>query len=96
MAAGSLDLLFSLRPPPDQSLSPLLLRIHGLSGQVFSVRVSRDTSVAELKWRIWDVSGIPAMHQRLIVARRQLEDDRTMADYNINDGAQLQLLLRQR
>ena len=86
------DLLPGLSP-----LRTLTLLIHKKDEEApFILYASPDETVGDVKGKIMELRGVPPDQQRLIFCGRQLEDDVALADYNIQHGANLYVVLRMR
>jgi len=72
------------------------LFVKTLTGKTVSIDVEEGESIEDVKAKIAEKEGIPPEQQRLIFGGQQLQDAKTLDDYDVGDDATIHLVLRLR
>lgn len=89
LAGATAALIFSMTPVAAETIY-----VRTLAGESTPIEIALDASVAALKDAIAETQGTPAERQRLIFAGSELEDERSLADYNMHDESTVHLVIK--
>ena len=74
-------------------LFEMIIKVKTLTGKEIEIDIDPADKIERVKERVEEKEGIPPQQQRLIFGGRQMADEKTVKDYNIEAGSVLHLVL---
>jgi len=71
----------------------MLIKVKTLTGKEIEIDIEPTDRVERIKERVEEKEGIPPPQQRLIFSGKQMNDEKTAADYKVSGGSVLHLVL---
>ncbi|GMH38167.1 hypothetical protein BSKO_06051 [Bryopsis sp. KO-2023] len=71
----------------------MMIKVKTLTGKEIEIDIDPTDTIERIKERVEEKEGIPPVQQRLIFAGKQMSDDKTAREYNIEGGSVLHLVL---
>jgi len=71
----------------------MLVKVKTLTGKEIEIDIEPTDKIERIKERVEEKEGIPPPQQRLIFGGKQMADDKTAKDFNIEGGSVLHLVL---
>merc|ERR1712142_78392 len=71
----------------------MLIKVKTLTGKEIEIDIEPTDKVERIKERVEEKEGIPPPQQRLIFSGKQMNDDKTAAEYKVSGGSVLHLVL---
>lgn len=88
------------KPRPNEDIATkgdaIQVALKSLSGKTIKIDIGLDNTIDDLKMKVQVAEGLPISQQRIIYAGRQLEDERNLADYGIQNYATISLVTKLR
>mmetsp|Transcript_73415 Transcript_73415/g.147841 ORF Transcript_73415/g.147841 Transcript_73415/m.147841 type:complete len:96 (+) Transcript_73415:253-540(+) len=72
------------------------LMVKTLDGKTVTVEAEEEDTIEDIKNKIMEKEGVPVDQQRLIFGGKQLDSDKTLADYDVQEDSTFHMVLRLR
>ncbi|KAI9219166.1 ubiquitin-like protein 1 [Blastocladiella britannica] len=69
------------------------IKVKTLTGKEIEIDVNPDDKITRVKEKVEEKEGIPPPQQRLIFGGKQMADDKTISELNVQAGSTLHLVL---